>query len=873
MTESRDVTSRSGPRWELAIDFGTSFTTAATLVDGRAEVLEIDGSTSMPSLVCVDEDGSIITGRLATISSATAPDRTERTPKRALVACEHIRLGGRDIEPVDLVAAVLQSVAEEAARRRGGRPPSRVVLTHPARWSAGGVELRRLSEAAHRAGLREPELLAEPIATAQWSASVGRAVPHGGMVAVYDLGGGTFDTAVLRHRHDGFEFAGSPGGAACGGEDLDAAFMQVVGEHAEELDPDRWNGLWEAEGRAADRRRAELRRDAVEAREALSHRTTVALWLPSLDDEIRVTRSEYERAVEPLLARSLAELQDAVARAGTTPDGLVAVHLTGGVSRTPQVARLVVGAFGLITILHQEPRSAAVLGALSTSRDAARATLRDASGPDDAPAPITPAGFQTPTSPPPPAAPEARGEPIDGTTFAGTNHPSPSGAASTPFLPYDPSEGDDVQYTVFRPTRMTSGLPHPLLLYIHRADPQIDALTGEVTDLAEVVGDRARRRLSTESATYRPVVADGHRWLPRGGDLIVEPWLESGRVTPSRAWLRWEEAMHELEFRMVTHADHGRSIEGGFRVYLGIVLVGEVRFRITVGGGAAPSSAQTIVTGRPYRRIFVSYAHDDRRVVEGVLDYARLCGDDFLIDAHALRSGERWQPRLLEMIDTSDVFQLFWSHRSMASRHVRDEWEHALGLRREHFVRPVYWQDPRPEDRSRDLPPASLSAIHWYRLPLLADPAVPSRPSSRPAGAAAGVASGSPLSTGAASAGAAKPSSTRAAGAGEPMARPGAPATREPVRRSRPPTTGRVPPPSPPQWTTRTSSVGSPSGFGPSGYDPDRPLRRQRPSSRENVKSQPPQQAHRSPARVAALAVAAALLLLVLVVAILLALR
>ena len=114
------------------------------------------------------------------------------------------------------------------------------MLTHPARWQAGGLELRRLTEAAERAGLGEPDLVAEPVAAAHHYVRSGDPVPDGGMIGVYDFGGGTFDTAVLRRRRDGFELAGSPGGdVALGGEDLDATFMEILAEHAEALDPDR----------------------------------------------------------------------------------------------------------------------------------------------------------------------------------------------------------------------------------------------------------------------------------------------------------------------------------------------------------------------------------------------------------------------------------------------------------------------------------------------------------------------------------------------------------------------------------------------------------------------------------------------------------
>ncbi|MEJ2863153.1 Hsp70 family protein [Actinomycetospora flava] len=396
--------------FDLAIDFGTSFTTTATLAAGRAEVVEIDGSKYVPSLVCVDDDGTILTGRDAVNEAAMAPDRTERVPKRALVASEQVLLGTSTVATVDLVAAVLGRVAGEAARRFSGRRPSRVVLTHPARWQAGGTELRRLTEAAERAGLGEPDLVAEPVAAAHHYVRTGDAVPDGGMIGVYDFGGGTFDTAVLRRRRDGFELAGSPGGdVALGGEDLDAAFMEILAEHAEALDPDTWNALWEAEGRVAERHRTLLRRDITQAKEALSRLPAVNLWVAGYDDEIRVTRREYEKAVEPLLARSVSELQDTVARAGTTPDGLVDVYLTGSTSRTPRISALLADLLGHVPGMRDDPKAVVVLGALSTIPGSVSATQhvrlpprpreearRAPAGPTP---PLTPAGFTAPTPP------------------------------------------------------------------------------------------------------------------------------------------------------------------------------------------------------------------------------------------------------------------------------------------------------------------------------------------------------------------------------------------------------------------------------------------------------------------------------------------
>jgi len=433
--------------WDLAIDFGTSFTTTATLVDGRTEVLEIDGSKYVPSLVCVDEDGTILVGRDAVNEAVMAPERTERVPKRALVASEQVLLGGRTIATVDLVAAVLARVAGEATRRFSGRRPGRVLLTHPARWQAGGPELRRLTEAAERAGLGEPDLVAEPVAAAHHYVRSGDPVPDGGMIGVYDFGGGTFDTAVLRRRRDGFELAGSPGGdVALGGEDLDATFMEILAEHAEALDPDAWNELWEATGRVAERHRTLLRRDVTQAKEALSRLPAVNLWVPGYDDEIRVTRREYERAVEPLLARSVEELTDTIARAGTTPDALVDVYLTGSTSRTPRISALLAELLGHVPGMRDDPKAVVALGALATVPGSVSATMhvrlpshrphqpgRFPAQPPAAPTPpLTPSGFPVPPAPAEATArvPRPASGPTEGGRHAAPPSPPPDVAAA-----------------------------------------------------------------------------------------------------------------------------------------------------------------------------------------------------------------------------------------------------------------------------------------------------------------------------------------------------------------------------------------------------------------------------------------------------------
>jgi hypothetical protein len=107
-----------------------------------------------------------------------------------------------------------------------------------------------------------------------------------------------------------------------------------------------------------------------------------------------------------------------------------------------------------------------------------------------------------------------------------------------------------------------------------------------------------------------------------------------------------------------------------------------------------------------------------------------------------LRSGERWQTRLPELIEQADVFQLFWSNNSMRSPYCREEWEHALALGRPLFVRPVYWEDPMPQDPTLGLPPVALRELHFIKYH--AHPARADTPVGPGASGSAGLASAPP---------------------------------------------------------------------------------------------------------------------------------
>ncbi|WP_203997038.1 Hsp70 family protein [Virgisporangium aurantiacum] len=332
-----------GSGYTLGVDFGTSNTVAAVVdPDGRVRHLLFDASPLLASGVLVDA-GTVLTGSDAAQGMVSRPAAFEPHPKRR-VGEGTAWLGDREVEVADLVAAVLGRVAAEARRLTGGRTVP-AVLTHPAAWSRSRRSV--LETAADRAGLTVSGLVAEPVAAAAYYAEVlGRRVPPGRGLVVYDLGAGTFDVAVVRVSDDGYDVVAADGLEDVGGLDLDAALVAIArGLTArDQTTGPAWDRL-DTPGTVEDRlARQALWRDARAAKEQLSRHPTANLRVPIAGAELHVTRDEYEAAVRPLLERTVALTAATVRAANLGPDGVAAVLLVGGASRTPLAA----------TLLHRE---------------------------------------------------------------------------------------------------------------------------------------------------------------------------------------------------------------------------------------------------------------------------------------------------------------------------------------------------------------------------------------------------------------------------------------------------------------------------------------------------------------------------------------
>jgi len=345
--------------YALGIDLGTTFTAAAIWRNGYAEIVTLGSRTAaVPTVVLLRSDETFLTGEPANRRGVTEPHRLAREFKRRLGDTTPILLGGAPYSAEALMGKVLRWVVEEVSRREG-QPPATICVSHPANWGAYKTDLLR--QAVRLADIEYPvTLTTEPEAAAASYAQAQRLEP-GAIVAVYDLGGGTFDAAVLRRTPTGFETLGQPEGIErLGGIDFDAAVFdhvsRALGGLLQTLDEDDPATI-AAVGR--------LRQECVEAKETLSEDTdvTIPVLLPSTSTEVRLTRAELEAMVRPALQTSIEALRRALRSAQVTPEQLHSVLLVGGSSRMPVVAQLVGAELGRPVAVDAHPKHAIALGA------------------------------------------------------------------------------------------------------------------------------------------------------------------------------------------------------------------------------------------------------------------------------------------------------------------------------------------------------------------------------------------------------------------------------------------------------------------------------------------------------------------------------
>jgi hypothetical protein len=298
-----------------------------------------------------------------------------------------------------------------------------------------------------------------------------------------------------------------------------------------------------------------------------------------------------------------------------------------------------------------------------------------------------------------------------------TSFLEPEVSASGPEKKYAPFE-EDVKFTAYRP-----GIMHPeqwrrMIVFMHLDDELESPVLGRPS-MSEEIETRARQILGAEYDDYRNVVTESRAPIVRESEISLVPEVPGIQFNPPRRSFFWATGLrvHEESFFMrAPFALGGKQVRGQLSIFFGQLLLAEIPLKLRVAehvARAPVAKEENWAKGvaKPFRKIFASYSHKDAEIVEAMERHIRAIGYEYLRDVVQLRSGQRWDERLMTMISDADIFQLFWSRNSAQSVQVEKEWRYAVGLQRQTFVRPAYWEIPMSE------PPEPLRRLHFYLLP------------------------------------------------------------------------------------------------------------------------------------------------------------
>lgn len=353
----------------LGVDLGTTYTAAATWDpdEGAARMLGLGNrALQIPSVLYRQGDGAFLVGEPAERRGISDPANVVREFKRRIGDHVPIVIGTTPYSPQSLTAKLLRWVVDLATERIGS-PPDFITLTHPANW--GNFKIDLLMQAAALADLDNVTTCSEPEAAARQYAAA-NTVSEGDLLCVYDLGGGTFDAAVLVSTASGFRTIGNPEGIEhLGGIDFDQAILRLVLDAIQgdstDLDltsPTELNAL------------ARLRRDCTEAKEALSTDVDaiIDITIGPRPVTVRLTRAEFEDMIRPALQDTVGCTSRALRSANVKPADLTTFVLVGGSSRIPLVTETLTSTFRRPVARNTHPKHDIALGAARTLPDPAR---------------------------------------------------------------------------------------------------------------------------------------------------------------------------------------------------------------------------------------------------------------------------------------------------------------------------------------------------------------------------------------------------------------------------------------------------------------------------------------------------------------------
>lgn len=354
----------SSTDWALAIDFGTSNTAAAHTnpIHNSIEAVNLSNDRrSMTSSVYVASPDQISTSSVALSLALANPNGFIPAPKR-LIGQNVVTVNGYEIDPIDIVSAVFRTTIERASRAHNGSAPGTLVLTHPDAWS--GHEINVLTEAAARAGIPSTSIqtLSEPRAAAAYYTRNTALVP-GDKIAVFDIGGGTLDLAVLQAGSSGeFNVLAAGGNNSIGGRSFDAAIRRWVDQELKFINPELLKYL----RHDAKLRELHTLENAIrEAKELLSDvpSATIPIQAGLHEAHLQLTRNEFDELIAPTLSRAVSITKQTLSRGGiVSPNDLTALYLTGGTSRVPALQEALKSIAPIATL--DDPKAVVAQGAL-----------------------------------------------------------------------------------------------------------------------------------------------------------------------------------------------------------------------------------------------------------------------------------------------------------------------------------------------------------------------------------------------------------------------------------------------------------------------------------------------------------------------------
>ncbi len=342
----------------IGIDLGTTNSVVSVMEGGEAKVItNLEGNRITPSVVAFTDKGETLVGEPAKRQAVTNPQNTIYSVKRFMgrrhkeVASEEkivpyevtgsesdyvkIKVKDKDFTPPEISAKVLQKL-KEAAESYLGHKVKKAVITVPAYFN--DAQRQATKDAGQIAGLEVERIVNEPTAAAL---AYGLEKKKDEKIAVFDLGGGTFDVSILEVDAELVQVLSTNGDTHLGGDDFDEVLIDHI---ADKFQSDEGVDL-RKEPMALQR----LREAAEKAKKELSSSQSTDINLPfiAVQDgnpkhlQMSISRSEFERLVDPLVERCRKPVMDALKDAGLKPSEIDEVVLVGGSTRIPKVQELV----------------------------------------------------------------------------------------------------------------------------------------------------------------------------------------------------------------------------------------------------------------------------------------------------------------------------------------------------------------------------------------------------------------------------------------------------------------------------------------------------------------------------------------------------